>query len=346
MSTPPGAPAATGRPWVRVIAGAAILVALAVLAVIHLSTVEPRVAPGQLAGILLGESGGRIERLVVRELGLPRLILALLAGAALGLSGAILQVVLRNPLASPGLLGVSAGASLAMAIILLLNAPVLFALHPVVALAGGLGGGLIVLVASRGARTPVQAALTGVAVAALLNGIILAVIGLAASSGAVRVFFLFTVGNLSGRTWDHVRLVWPWVLAGVPAAFILARGANVLQLDEDVTSSLGMHAKRMRMVFITLAALLVGSIVAVAGPIAWVGLLTPHIARLIVSRPDARLLFPVSTVIGALLLLASDVLAKVVIYPGEIPVGLCTTLLAAPMILLLLRRSNLGLNRS
>ena len=346
MSTPPGAAAVTGRSWSRVIVAGAILVALAALAVIHLSTVEPRVAPSELPGILIGESGDRIERLVVRELGLPRLILALFSGAALGLSGAILQVVLRNPLASPGLLGVSAGASLAMAIILLLNAPVLFALHPVVALAGGLGGGLIVLVASRGARTPVEAALTGVAVAALLNGIILAVIGLAASSGAVRVFFLFTVGNLSGRTWDHVRLVWPWVLAGVPAAFILARGANVLQLDEDVTSSLGMHAKRMRMVFITLAALLVGSIVAVAGPIAWVGLLTPHIARLIVPRPDARLLFPVSTVIGALLLLASDVLAKVVIYPGEIPVGLCTTLLAAPIILLLLRRSNLGLSRS
>ena len=346
MSTHPGAAATPGRPWSRVIIAAVILVALVTLAVIHLSTVEPRVAPGQLPGILWGESGERIERLVVRELGLPRLILAVLSGAALGLSGAILQVVLRNPLASPGLLGVSAGASLAMAIILLLNAPVVFALHPVVALAGGLGGGLIVMVASRGARTPVQAALTGVAVAALLNGIILGVIGLAASSGAVRVFFLFTVGNLSGRTWDHVQLVWPWVLAGIPAAFILARGANVLQLDEDVTSSLGMQAKRMRMVFITLAALLVGSIVAVAGPIAWVGLLTPHIARLIVPRPDARVLFPMSTVIGALLLLASDVLAKVVIYPGEIPVGLCTTLLAAPLILLLLRRSNLGLRRS
>jgi len=162
----------------------------------------------------------------------------------------------------------------------------------------------------------------------------------------VRVFFLFTVGNLSGRTWDHVQLVWPWVLVGAPAAFILARGANFLQLDEDVTSSLGMQPKRMRLFFITLAAFFVGSIVAVAGPIAWVGLLTPHIARLIVPRPDARVLFPVSTVIGALLLLASDVLAKVVIYPGEIPVGLCTTLLAAPLILLLLRRSNLGLRRA
>lgn len=345
MIKPPGAAAATGWSWLRLIAVGAILAALAVLAVVHLSTVEPRVAPGQLPGILLGESGDRIERLVVRELGLPRLILALLAGAALGLSGAILQVVLRNPLASPGLLGVSAGASLAMAIILLLNAPVLFALHPVVALAGGLGGALIVLAASRGARTPVEAALTGVAVAALLNGIILAIIGLAASSGAVRVFFLFTVGNLSGRTWDHVRLVWPWVLVGIPAAFLLARGANVLQLDEDVTSSLGMPARRMRGVFVALAALLVGSIVAVAGPIAWVGLLTPHIARLIVVRPDARLLFPAATVIGALLLVASDVLAKVVIYPGELPVGLCTTLLAAPMILVLLRRPNLRLTR-
>ena len=344
MSTAPGA-VVPGRSWSRVIVGGAILAAIAALAVVHLSLVEPRVAPGQLPGILLGESGDRIERLVVRELGLPRLILALLAGGALGLAGAILQMVLRNPLASPELLGVSAGASLAMAVILLLNAPVLFALHPVVALAGGLGGGLIVLAASRRARTPVEAALIGVAVAALLHGVILAIISLAASSGALRVFFLFTVGNLSGRTWDHVRLAWPWVLLGIPVAFLLARGANVLQLHEDVASSLGMQARRMRAVFVALSALLVGSIVAVAGPIAWVGLLTPHIARLIVVRPDARVLFPVATVIGALLLLASDVLGKVLLYPYEVPVGLCTTLLAAPMILLLLRRSNLGLDR-
>ncbi len=327
------------------IVAVAIVAALAALAVAHLSTGEPMVAPGQLTGILMGESGDRIDQLVVRELRVPRLILALFSGAALGLSGAILQFVLRNPLASPELLGVSAGASLAMAAILLLNAPVLFALHPVVALAGGLGGGLIVLAASRGARTPVEAALIGVAVAALLQGVILAMISLAASSGAVQLYFLYTVGNLSNRTWDHVRLVWPWVIAGIPAAFLLARGANVLQLHEDVASSLGLQARRMRLVFIALAALLVGSIVAVAGPIAWVGLLTPHIARLIVRGPDARILFPAATVIGALLLLASDVLSKVVLYPREIPVGLCTTLLAAPMILLLLRRSNLGLNR-
>ena len=331
--------------WPRAIAAGALIAAIAALAVAHLSTGEPMVAPGQLPGILMGESGDRIDRLVVRELRVPRLILSLFSGAALGLSGAILQFVLRNPLASPELLGVSAGASLAMAVILLLNAPVLFALHPVVALAGGLGGGLIVLAASRGARTPIEAALIGVAVAALLQGAILAIISLAASSGAVQVYFLFTVGNLANRTWDHVQIVWPWMVVGIPAAFLLARGANVLQLHEDVASSLGLQARRMRLVFIALAALLVGSIVAVAGPIAWVGLLTPHIARLIVPRPDARVLFPLATAIGALLLLASDVLSKVVLYPREIPVGLCTTLLAAPMILVLLRRTNLGLNR-
>ena len=331
--------------WPRAIAAGAVVAALCGLAVAHLSTGEPMVAPGQLPGILVGDSGDRLDRLVVRELRLPRLLLALGAGAAFGLSGSILQFVLRNPLASPELLGVSAGASLAMAIILLLNAPVLFALHPVVALAGGLGGGLIVLAVSRGARTPIEAALIGVAVAALLQGAILAVISLAASSGAVQLYFLFTVGNLANRTWDHVGLVWPWLAVAIPAAFLLARGANVLQLHEDVASSLGMQTRRMRLVFVALAAMLVGSIVAVAGPIAWVGLLTPHIARLVVRQPDARILFPLAAAIGALLLLASDVLSKVVLYPREIPVGLCTTLLAAPMILLLLRRSGLGLTR-
>jgi len=331
--------------WSRVIVACVILAGIAGLAIGHLSVGKPLVPPGQLFRILVGDSGDGIDRLVVRELRLPRLILALLAGAALGLSGAILQVVLRNPLASPDLLGVSAGASLAMAIVLLLNVPVLFVLHPFVALAGGLGGGLLVLLASRGAKTPLEAALIGVAVSALLQGAILAVISLAASSGAVQVYFLFTVGNLSNRTWEHVELVWPWVIAGIPAALLLARGANVLQLHEDVASSLGMRAMRMRLAFVSLAALLVAGTVAVAGPIPWVGLLTPHIARLVVKRPDARLIFPAASVIGALLLLASDVLAKLIVYPREIPVGLCTTLLAAPLIILLLRRSNLGLER-
>ncbi len=326
-------------------AAVGLIVAIATLSVVHLSVGEPQISPLRLPGILFGESGERLERLVVHELRLPRLTLAILAGSALGLSGAVLQMVLRNPLASPELLGVSAGASLAMAAILLLNAPVLFVLHPFVAFLGGLGGGVIVLVASRGARTPLEAALAGVAVAALLNGAILAVISLAASSGAVQLFFLFTVGSLSNRTWAHVELVWPWVAVGIPAALLLSRGANLLQLHDDVASSLGLRAQRLRMAFVVLAAMLVASTVAVAGPIAWVGLLTPHIARLLFPHPDARVLFPTAAAIGAVLLLASDVLAKLVVYPGEIPVGLCTTLLAAPVILLLLRRSNLGLGR-
>ena len=343
MSVVPGAAV---RVWPSIaIAAGVILVGLAGLGVAHLSVGEPLVAPTQLPGILVGDSGDRIEQLVVRELRVPRLILALLAGAGFGISGAILQIVLRNPLASPELLGVSAGASLAMAAVLLLNAPILFALHPVAALGGGIAGGLIVLATSRGARTPLEAALIGVAVSALLNGAILAIISLAAASGAVRIFFLFTVGNLANRTWDHVHLVWPWLLVGIPAAFLLARGANVLQLHEDVASSLGMPAQRMRLVFVALAALLIGSLVAVAGPIAWVGLLTPHVARLIVARPDARLLFPAAALIGALLVLASDVLSKVMLYPREIPVGLCATIIAAPVILLLLRRTNLGLKQ-
>jgi iron complex transport system permease protein len=340
-----GATLAAPGGWSRWAAAAGLAAVVAALAVAELSVGEPMIAPARLPGILFGESGDRVERLVVHELRLPRLILAVLGGAAFGLSGAILRIVLRNPLASPELLGVSAGASLAMAVVLLLHVPVLFSLHPVVALAGGLGGGVIVLMASRGARSPVEAALTGVAVAALLNGVILAVISLAASSGAVQVFFLFTVGNLSNRSWDHVALVWPWLAVAIPAALVLARSANVLQLDDDVSSSLGMRTRQLRAVLVVLAAVLVAALIAVAGPIAWVGLLTPHLAGLLVGRPDARLVFPAAMAIGAVLLLTSDVLAKVVVYPREVPVGLCTTLVAAPPVLWLLRRSGLGPGR-
>ncbi len=327
--------------WAAAAGGLAAVIA--VLAVAELSIGQPMIAPERLPGVLFGESGEPLERLAIHELRLPRLILAVLGGAGFGLSGAILQVVLRNPLASPELLGVSGGASLAMAVVLLLNVPVVFSLHPVVALAGGLGASVVVLLTSRGARSPVEAALTGVAVAALLNGMIVAVISLAASSGAVQVLFLFTVGNLSNRSWNHVELVCPWLAAGIPTALVLAQAANVLQLHDDLSSSLGARTLQLRALFVVLAASLVAALVAVAGPIAWVGLLTPHLAGLLVGKPDARLLFPASMVIGALLVLASDVLAKVVIYPWEVPVGLCTTLVAAPPMLWLLRRSSAGL---
>jgi len=338
-------PTAAPGGWGRRVAVAGLGATLVLLAVAELSIGQPIIPPARLPGILFGDSGDLLERLTVHELRLPRLILAVLSGAGFGLSGAILQVVLRNPLASPELLGVSAGASLAMAVVLLLGVPVVFALHPVAALAGGLSGGIAVLLASHGARSPVEAALTGVAVAALLNGMILAVIGLAASSGAVQVFFLFTVGNLANLSWNHVGLVWPWLAAGIPATLLLARTANVLQLEDDVSSSLGARTRRLRAIFIMLAALLVAAVVAVAGPIAWVGLLAPHLAGLLVGRPDAQLVFPAAILIGALLVLGSDVMAKTVAYPREVPVGLCTTLLAAPPILWLLRRSGSRLSR-
>lgn len=341
MTEDRGSAAAPGL--LRWAAAVGLIISVGLLPVAALSIGEPMVFPGRLPGLLTGHSGEGLEALAVRELRLPRLLLALLVGGSFGLSGAVLQVVLRNPLASPDLLGVSAGASLAMAVVLLLGAPVLFALHPVLALGGGLGGGLLVLVASRGGRSPVESALTGVAVSALLNGIVLALIGLAASSGTVQVFFLFTVGNLANRHWDHVELVWPWTAAGVLAALLLARSANLLQLHDDLASSLGVRTRALRASFVVLAALLVGAPVAVAGPVAWVGLLTPHVATLLVQRPDARLVFPVAVIVGAALLLASDVLARVVLYPREVPVGVCTTVLAVPLILLLIHRSGLRL---
>ncbi len=201
----------------------------------------------------------------------------------------------------------------------------------------------MVLIATRGARNPIEAALTGVAVATLLNGLILGIVSLAASSGAVQLFFLFTVGNLANRTWAHVEMVWPCMAVGVPAALVLARSANVLQLHDDVSAGLGMRNRQMRAVFVGIAALLVAGVTAVAGPIAWVGLLTPHLAGLLVARPDARLLFPAAMVLGALLLLAADVMSKLLLYPREVPVGVCTTLIAAPLILVLLRRPQPGM---
>ena len=314
-----------------------LLLCIAAAASLSLANGIPKLSMAEAWGILWGEEAERLAQLAVRELRAPRVVLAILSGGALGLAGAMMQDGLRNPLAGPELLGVASGASLAVAVVTLFQVPLLLVLHPWVALTGGLIAGAVVIFAAKGARSPLQVVLVGVAVAAFINACIIALISLAGTSGSVLVLFFYLLGSLANRTWEHVWIVMPWVAVCIPMGLLLARPLNTLRLGEHAARSLGMSVGRVRTLVLLLGAGLVAAVVAVTGPIGWIGLLAPHLSRRALRSEDPRKVLAFSVLMGAALLTMADVVAKLAIAPGETPVGLWTAVLGGPVLLLLLR---------
>ena len=314
-----------------------LLLCIVAAASVSLSNGTPKLSATEAWGILLGEEAERLARLAVRELRAPRIALALIGGAALGLAGAMMQDGLRNPLASPELLGVAAGASLVVAVFTLFQVPLLLVFYPWAALAGGLVAGSVVIIAARGTRTPMQVVLVGVAVTAFINACIIALVSLAGTSGSVLVLFYFLLGSLANRTWEHVWIVAPWVAVCLPLGLLLARPLNTLRLGELSAQSLGMNVGRLRTMVLLLGAGLVAAVVAVAGPVGWVGLLAPHLSRRTLRSEDPRKTLAYSALMGAALLAMADIGAKFTIAPGETPAGVWTAALGGPVLLLLLR---------
>jgi iron complex transport system permease protein len=296
------------------------------------------IAASDIPTILLTEAGERVDRLVVWTVRLPRFLLALLAGAALGLVGVMLQNALNNPLAEPGLLGVSAGASLVVAVVVVFNVGTPLGLLPWLALAGGLGAGLLILFATQLARDPLQTVLVGAALSALLGALITIVIVLG-SPDEIQRLYVFLVGSLTGSDWDDVQLVLPWLALGIPAALCLMRPLNLLQLGDEMAASLGLPVLRMRALILLLSAAMIAAVVAACGPIGFVALLAPHMARRLLQTSDARQVLPAAGLLGAVLLAGSDLLARELFRPAELPVGLITTVVGAPLALFLLRRT-------
>lgn len=312
------------------------LALLACLGVFDLMTGVPQLSLGGLWTILRG-GGSPLVRVVVLELRLPRFVLGILAGAMLALSGALLQDALRNPLAGPELLGVTAGATVVVAAITILHLAVLLSLIPWLALCGGLVGGGVVLVGMRSSRDPIRLVLSGAALTALLNAGVIILMSFG-NQNDISLLFLFLVGSLANRTWTYVGLVLPWAILCVPLAIACARSLNVLRLGEDVALGLGMRVFRLRSFILVLGAALVAAVVAVCGPISFIALLAPHLARRLLRTADTRVVLPVSGMLGAVLLVAADALARQVFAPQELPVGIFTTLVGGPLLLYLLRR--------
>jgi iron complex transport system permease protein len=312
------------------------VICLAGIGVLSLMLGTPAVSPRELVAIARGD-GPALERLIVTQLRLPRLVLGVLAGAMLGLSGTLLQDTMRNPLGGPELLGVTSGATVVVAAITLLHLPVALALIPWLALAGGLAAGTLVVLSVGRLSDPIRLVLTGAALTALLNGGIFVLISYG-NTNDIALLYLFLVGSLANRTWNYVRLVLPWAGVGIPAALLCGRALNLLQLGDEVARGLGLAVGRVRLLTLALGAGLVAAVVAVAGPISFIGLLAPHLARRLLRASDARQVLPLSALLGALLLCAADLLARRAFAPLDLPVGVFTTLLGGPVLLVLLRR--------
>jgi iron complex transport system permease protein len=333
-----GARARAARPSFVVLVGLLLALGLAVVLVLSQMLGVTRIAPGEVLQILLTGQGERVPTLVIWTLRLPRALLGALIGAAMALTGVLLQDALKNPLADPGLLGVSTGASLVVAAIVVLDIAVPWGTLPWFAFGGGLVSGLLVLLATRLTRDPVRTILIGAALSALMAALITTIIVLA-EPNEIQVLYSYLVGSLIGRTMDDLLLVLPWLGIGIPLALVWGRMLNLLQLGDDVAEGLGLPVFRTRFMLFMLCIALTAAIVAAAGPISFVALVAPHMTRFLLRSSDSRQVLPIAALLGAVLLTGADLLAREIFSPAELPVGLVTIVVGAPVALVLLRRS-------
>lgn len=271
---------------------------------------------------------------IIWNIRLPRTIVSVLVGASLSLSGAIIQGVMRNSLASPSIIGVSSGAGFTALLILILF-PQYYHLVPLGAFVGAFIVTMLIYgLAWKDGLLPNRLILAGVAVNSLLG----------AGNNALLTFFPdrvsgvinFMVGGLNGVTWADVHSVLPYVIVGVIIALMLPDKLNILVLGDEVATGLGVNVERLRFIFIILSSLLAGSAVSIVGLLGFVGLIVPHITRLIIGA-DYRFLFPAVVLLGAIVVLICDLLARTLFSPIEIPVGIIMSVLGAPFFLYLLR---------
>ena len=284
---------------------------------------------------------GGDDAVVVRELRVPRTLLGVLVGAALGVAGALMQGHTRNPLGDPGLLGVAAGASAAVVLaifVLDVGSPSGYVWF---AFLGALLGSVAVFTigsSGRGGATPVSLALAGAAISALLYALVQAI--LISDSSTLNSYRFWVVGSLAGRDASIAWQVLPFLAVGLLLAVVNAPALNLLGLGEDVARGLGQNVLLARVVGITAITLLTGAATAACGPIGFVGLVVPHVARA-VTGPDHRWLLPYSGLIGIILLLTADVVGRVLARPGEVQVGIVLALVGAPFFVALVRRRKL-----
>jgi len=284
---------------------------------------------------------GDEDDIIVRSLRIPRTLLGILVGVALGVAGALMQGHTRNPLADPGLLGVNAGAAFLVVVgIYALGMTSLFS-YVWFAFAGAFAASVLVFLLGslgRGGPTPVTLALAGVALAALLQALTSALV--LSDTQTLDAYRFWAVGAIAGRDTSITVQVAPFLAAGLILAVANAPGLNLLSLGEDVARGLGQRVVLTRCTGLAAITLLTGAAVAACGPMWFLGLVAPHVARAF-TGPDYRWLLPASGLAGAVLLLVADVIGRLVVRPGELQVGIVLALIGAPFFIALVRRRRL-----
>jgi len=298
--------------------------------------------PMTVLAALTGYDDANPLHLMVLELRVPRTILGILVGAALAVCGGLIQAFTRNPLADPGILGVNAGASLAVTFavgVLGLTTP---GAYVPFALAGALALTLLVYtlgnVGSNGA-TPMKLTLAGIALGAACTGFTTAIV--LHDLGTLQVMRFWGVGSIGGRTLDQLAWALPLIASGLLIGLVCARSLNALALGDDLAQSLGARVRATRLWVIIAVTLLAGTSVAAAGPIAFVGIMIPHVVRWF-TGPDQRWVLVYSMVVGPVFLLLADILGRVVLPSGELRVGIVTGILGAPVLIALVRRKQVS----
>ncbi|MFI7329007.1 FecCD family ABC transporter permease [Streptomyces rubiginosohelvolus] len=333
--------------WRPALLVAALAALLAVLCLLSIGLGALSIPPGDVIKALTGQpTGPRIED-VIWSVRIPRTALGLAAGAALGLSGCVMQALTRNPLADPGILGVSAGA--AFAIVIAAGVAGIGSLFGYIwfAFAGAMAASVVVYLLGRMGRsgsTPVKLALAGVAVTAVLSSLTSAVV--LTDPAALDRFRFWSAGSLADQEASTVLRVLPFLGLGALLALASAPALNSLALGDDVAASLGRKLGLVRLQGVVAVTLLTGAAVAVIGPVVFIGLVVPHVARVLAQYaglgPDHRWLLPLSAALAAGLLLGADILGRVIARPVEVQAGIIVAFIGGPFFIALVRRRRLA----
>lgn len=283
---------------------------------------------------MIGKSSEEVS--TVLDLRLPRIFISMLAGAATAVSGVLFQAVLKNPLADPGIIGISSGASFA-AILVTAFTPALFFFTPLFAFLGGVLAFCIVYSLSwKGGLSPLRVILTGVAVNAMFTGLASGLNSM--NGGNMSGVAAIVNGNITMKTWEDVRMLTPYVLAGLVLALLFAGMCNILSLEDKTARSLGVNVNLMRILISLVAVLLAAISAAVAGSISFLGLVVPHMGRILVGSEHKKLI-PFSMLLGAFLFLLADTAGRTIAAPYEISASVLMSVVGGPFFMILLRRS-------
>ncbi len=306
--------------------------------VLSLVTGPSSLAPGDALAALIADSDGP-ETIVMREIRLPRAVMGALVGASLGLSGAAMQGLLRNPLAEPGLIGVSASAALGAVIALQTGLVAAFALALPFAALLGAAAAVTLLLGLAGARgSSLVLILAGIAISALAAALTALVLNLSPNPYAASEIIFWMMGSLADRSWTHVYLALPLMAAGAVCLLLTGRGLDALTLGEDAAEALGVGLIRLRLLVVGGTALMVGAATAVTGAIGFVGLVVPHILRPLTGGVPSRLL-PAAALGGAAMVLIADALSQWVLPDRDLKLGVLTAFIGAPVFLHLIFRT-------